>query len=158
MTNTHFRPIWHIPKLKTAFPPVFSYCRHLFSTVTTCFRCSRTNITWRGPDVCRPFPDPFSFDTHSFIFCILSLFRDHFSLFFHFLSISLFFWYPQFPILQLFIFSHSLFFSLSCWHLFWWSSLSGCSRTNIAWRGPDVAVQGVLTISIAYLVSRSSLP
>src|SRR5271155_4630950 len=53
---------------------------------------------------------------------------------------------PPFPTLQSFpldtLFCSSLFFSLSflCLNLFCWTVVSGCSRTNISWRGADVAV------------------
>src|ERR1700678_4393929 len=53
---------------------------------------------------------------------------------------------PPFPTLQSFpldtLFCSSLFFFLSflCLDLFCWTVVSGCSRTNISWRGADVAV------------------
>src|ERR1700675_3419563 len=52
---------------------------------------------------------------------------------------------PPFPTLQSFpldtLFCSSFFFpSFPCLDLFWWTVVSGCSRTNISWRGADVAV------------------
>src|SRR5271168_3650829 len=52
---------------------------------------------------------------------------------------------PPFPTLQSFPldtpFCSSLFFSsFLCLDLFCWTVVSGCSRTNISWRGADVAV------------------
>src|SRR5271168_3227144 len=52
---------------------------------------------------------------------------------------------PPFPTLQSFpldtLFCSSFFFlSLLCLDLFCWTVVSGCSRTNISWRGADVAV------------------
>ena len=52
---------------------------------------------------------------------------------------------PPFPTLQSFpldtLFCSSLFFCLFfVFYLFCWTVVSGCSRTNISWRGADVAV------------------
>src|ERR1700678_114212 len=54
---------------------------------------------------------------------------------------------PPFPTLQSFLLDTLFFFlcfffflSFLCLDLFCWTVVSGCSRTNISWRGADVAV------------------
>src|ERR1700678_739371 len=93
------------------------------------------------------FSFPFSLFSLSFLFSFfLSLCHSLFSLIPSNLLLRLIIdLAPPFPTLQSFLldtpFCSSLFFpSFLCLDLFCWTVVSGCSRTNISWRGEDVAV------------------